>query len=191
LEKSNRPYIIGITGPFGSGKTTAADFFVERGFTKIVLSSFLDTEILSRGHKKVTRKLQQDLGNEWRKAHGPGFLAQKALAYIREHQIGQAIVDGLRNTGEIEVLQKESDFHLLAILANREVRFNRLKDLKRKESLTRELFRALDYRDLGINEKKHGLQVAFCIAMADIFIVNNTTKEALLKKLQELADKML
>jgi dephospho-CoA kinase len=75
---------------------------------------------------------------------------------------------------------------LLALVVNREIRFNRLKHLKRRETLTKELFEELDNRDLGIGEKDSGLQTAICIAMADIFIENNGTLQDLEEKLGQL-----
>ncbi len=56
--------IIGVAGAFGSGKSTAAEFFEEYGFKKIVLSRFLEDEARRRGTKDITRKILQDIGNE-------------------------------------------------------------------------------------------------------------------------------
>lgn len=175
--------IIGITGAFGSGKSEAANFFSSRGFEKVLLSSFLEKDLERRGVKHITRKMLQDLGNEWRKNLGAGVLAKKALEYISKKNYRKVVIDGIRNIGEIEEFRKEKSFILLAVVANRKIRFNRLKKLKRRESLTWELFERLDDRDLGIGEKSTGLQDAFCIALSDVFITNNRTKEYLEKKL--------
>lgn len=184
-----KTHIIGITGAFGSGKTTAAEFFVAKGYTKITLSSFLEEEARSRGVSYITRKLLQDIANEWRETYGKGVLAEKALAFITEQKLAKVIIDGIRNIGEIEVLRKHSAFVLVSILADRTVRYDRLQKVKRREELTPELFASLDSRDLGIGEKETGLQVAYCIALADNFIVNNTTPETFTQKLQEFLEK--
>lgn len=176
--------IIGITGAFGSGKSTAASFFVSQKFTQVALSSFLEEEAKKRGVKKITRTILQDIGNEWREKFGKEILAKKALEYIRSHEIQKAVIDGIRNVGEIEFLREEDDFILLGVLANRKTRFSRLSRVKRRESLTWSLFETLDYRDLGIKEKDTGLQVGLCIAVADIFITNNKTKSVLFDTLQ-------
>lgn len=185
----NKPLIIGITGAFGSGKSTAANFFELNGYKKIILSSFLEKEAKKRGRKKITRKILQDIGNEWRENFGKGILAKKAIEFLQKENKQKAVIDGIRNIGELEVLRNKSDFILLAIVANRKIRFNRLKKLKRRENLTWELFTKLDLRDLGIGEKITGLQVAFCIALADVFVDNNGDNQEFINKLGKFLKK--
>ncbi|MBI2621901.1 MAG: hypothetical protein HYW63_04645 [Candidatus Levybacteria bacterium] len=181
--------VIGITGPFGSGKSTAAAFFESKGFYKITLSSFLE-EALRRQGKKITRKNLQDLGNLWRSQKGSGILASKALEFISKDNISNAVIDGIRNIGEIEQFKKNSDFKLIAILANRNVRLERLQKIKRRENLTRQLFDKLDYRDLGVGEKETGLQVAVCLSVSDYFILNNGGKKEFEDRIKEILNKL-
>ena len=165
--------LIGITGPFGSGKSTAASFFETKGYTKITLSSFLEEALLREG-KEITRSNLQDLGNLWRKKEGSGVLAKKALEHISENKIEKAVIDGIRNLGEVEELKKTNGFVLLGILADRKIRFERIKRMKNREDLTKDLFEWLDYRDLGISaDEETGLQVAKCLAISDHFIISN------------------
>ena len=180
----DKPLIIGITGAFGSGKTTAADFLKSLGFTKIGLVQFLEEELKSRGENKITRKLLQDLGNQLREKYGAEVLAQKALALIKEKRIKKAVVEGFRNGLEISEFRKQNNFKLIGIVVNRKIRFDRLKKLVRREKLNWELFNKLDNRDLGIGEGKRGLQVAICLALSDIFIENNRSLIELKSKIQ-------
>ncbi len=181
----NKPLIIGITGAFGSGKSTAADFLKNLGFAKISLVQFLEEELKSRGENKITRKLLQDLGNQLREKYGAEVLAQKALALIKEKRIKKAVVEGFRNSLEIEEFRKQGGFKLIGIVVNRNIRFERLRKLVRREKLNWVLFNKLDNRDLGIGEGKKGLQVAICLALSDIFIENNSSLEELKNKIQE------
>lgn len=169
----DKPLIIGITGAFGSGKSTAAEILETLGFTKISLVQFLEETLVNRGEKRITRKLLQDLGNKLREKYGGGVLAQKALALINEKTMKKAVVEGFRNSLEIDEFRKQNNFKLIGIVANRKIRFDRLKKLNRREKLNWELFNELDNRDLGIGEGKNGLQVAICLALSDIFIENN------------------
>src|SRR3989338_10494528 len=105
--------LIGITGGFGSGKSTASSLFELKGFMKITISSFLEEEAKKRSFKKITREILQDIGNEWRKNFGHGILAGKAVDYIKREKIKKAVIDGIRNTGEVERLRKEKNFILL------------------------------------------------------------------------------
>lgn len=183
----NKPQIIGITGAFGSGKSAAADYLNSIGFTKISLVSFLEEELRRQGGKKITRKLLQDLGNEWREKYGAEILAEKALALIKRRKIKKVAVEGFRNRLEIEEFRKSSNFKLIGIVVNRKIRFERLKRLDRREKLNWGLFNKLDNRDLGIGEKEDGLQVGICLALSDIFIENNRNLEELKIKIQEAA----
>ncbi|MBF8250074.1 MAG: hypothetical protein HW400_675 [Candidatus Levybacteria bacterium] len=180
----HKPLVIGITGAFGSGKSTASDFLSSLGFTKISLAQFLEEELEKQGEKKITRKLLQDLGNDWREKYGAEVLAKKALALINEKGIKKAAVEGFRNSAEIEEFRKQSNFKLIGVVVNRKIRFERLKKLARREKLDWELFNELDNRDLGIGEGKSGLQVAICLALSDIFIENNRGLDELKGKVQ-------
>lgn len=180
MPTSQQKNIIGLTGPFGSGKSTASHFLEKKGYTVIILSSFLEEE----AHKRklpLTRKVLQDIGNEWRNLYGHGFLMEKALKSTKSKKI---VIDGLRNLGEVEILKKKKGI-LIAVVADRKVRFERLKKLKRREKLNKTLFEKLDLRDLGVNEKITGLQTAFCIALADVFIDSNGSIEEFKKKLEK------
>ena len=80
----NKPFIIGITGAFGSGKSSAADFFKQKGFTRVILSSFLEEEANERRVRNITRKILQDIGNEWRKRYCKEVLAKKAINFLSD-----------------------------------------------------------------------------------------------------------
>jgi dephospho-CoA kinase len=178
-----QPLILGITGAFGSGKSTASHYFTKQGFTRIALSSFLESEIRKSGKTDITRKTLQDMGNKLRKKFGSGILAQKALVFIDEKKLDRVVIDGIRSMGEIEVLCTRPEFVSIAIVSDRVVRYERLQAHPRREPLTTKVFAQLDYRDLGVGEKEYGLQTGLCIALADVFIENNGTVKAFEGKL--------
>ena len=186
----NKPLIIGITGAFGSGKSTASSFFENKGFTKIILSLLLEEEARKRDVQKITRKILQDIGNEWRRKYGKGILAKKAIYFLQKSNINKAVIDGIRNVGEVDEFREQKHFSLLAVIADRQIRFERLKKLKRRESLTESLFNRLDRRDLGLGQKETGLQVAKCIALSDVFIDNNSSISDFRDKLNNFLKKL-
>ena len=169
----NDPLIIGITGAFGSGKSTAAEILESFGFVRISLAWFLEEELRNQRRKEIFRSFLQDLGNEWREKYGPEILAKKALALIKEKKLQKVVIDGFRNNAEIKEFRKFKNFKLIGIVVNRKIRFERLQKLSRREELNWELFNKLDSRDLGIGEGRDGLHVAICLALSDIFIENN------------------
>lgn len=177
--------IVAITGPFGSGKSTAASFFETKGFKKIVLSEFLEEEAVRRG-EKVTRKVLQDIGNQWREKFGSFVLTKKALEKAKEGGLEKIVIDGIRNISEIEFLKKNGNVKLIAVVSNKKNRFERSKKRKKREEMTWELFEKLDDRDRGIGEKETGLQVDRCIKLADFLIENNKTEIEFNKELEQL-----
>lgn len=179
---SRKHFIIGITGAFGSGKTTAASFFREKDYKVVVLSQILE-EIAKKRKLSITRKNLQDIGNEIRLKSGAGSLIKQVLKkYASEKKL---VIDGLRNYEEIVELKKIKGSVLLGIIADRDVRFERLKNLKRREKLTKELFEKLDLRDLGVGERITGLQTAICIALADFYIDSNINIKTFYKNLSK------
>ncbi|MEX2013202.1 MAG: AAA family ATPase [Candidatus Levyibacteriota bacterium] len=182
--------ITGVTGAFGSGKSTAAEFFEERGFHKIILSAFLEEEARKRGITEITRAILQDIGNEWREKNEKSILADKALDEIEKRKLGKVAIDGIRNVGEIGFLRNSGNFTLIAIISDKKIRFERLRKLKRRENLTWELFKKLDSRDAGVSEKETGLHVDECIEMADYRIENNGSEEVFKNKLEDLLNKL-
>jgi len=179
------PLLLGITGAFGSGKSSASVFFATRGFTKIRLSDYLEKEVRKVESGTVTREMLQDMGNKMREEHGSGFLAEKALEHIAKEQLEHVVIDGIRTMGEVEALCLNPNFLLLAIVADRAVRFERLEKHPRREKLTLESFAKLDYRDLGVGEKDTGLQTGLCIALADVFVENNGSEKLFEEKLSQ------
>ena len=65
--------IIGLTGRIGAGKETLTQFLREKGFKYLETSKLLTEELEKRG-LPITRKNQQDLGDELRQKAGAGAL---------------------------------------------------------------------------------------------------------------------
>ncbi len=181
--------IIGITGKFGGGKSTAAAFFALRGFDKIILSDFLEKEAVERG-LPITRKVLQDIGNAWREKFGSHILAEKSIKEIKDKKLEKIVIDGIRNVSEINYFRKNENFILLAIGSSRKNRFERLQKVKRREEMTWELFEKLDDRDSGIGEKETGLQVEECMKLADYSIQNDGTEDEFKDNLEKLLNKI-
>lgn len=160
-------FVIGLTGPFGSGCTTAAHMLAEGepAFTKLKLSGLL-RELGGDG----SRGDLQDLGNEIRQSEGNEALVVRGLASVLEDEPPERVViDGIRNLGEVRWLQHAlgDRFALFAITADPTERYAREK--ARFSSL--EEFYEADRRDQG-EEEDYGQQVNRCVDYADVLIPN-------------------
>ena len=171
----DRPYVIGLTGAFGSGCTSAAGYLagLDEPYLVVSLSSFL-RELWGRQESTLAmRRDLQDLGDEVRQEHGQHALVQQALeAALSRHEGAKRIaIDAIRNVGEVRWLQERygERFTLFALYADKSVRYERYQDQYGSE----DEFSRDDQRDRGETAEDWGQQIARCVDSADIFIVNN------------------
>lgn len=178
----DNPHIIGLTGSFGSGCTYVARQVLEkRGYKYISLSDVLKRAYRKAGKGNPTtaqRRAFQDFGDTTRTARGGGFFAKKALHTIEKAGGRQQwVVDSIRNPEEVEVLRDFSRaFFLFGIYADRETRWERIKD---KYKGNRKTFEADDTNDAGKTSTQHGQRVQDCFADADVVFSNDEHIEAI------------
>ena len=172
--------IIGIVGPFGSGKTTVAKYLTDHSFISIKLSSFLKEEAKKR-FGKIDRQGLQDIGNEFRKKYGANILVKWAIEKAKNEK--RIVIDGIRNLAEINFLKKQDGFYLLGVIADPEIRFKRLRYNETKGLSNLKDFLRLDARDKGRGQGKIGLQVNKCLKKANYLIINNETTKDLYQKI--------
>jgi len=181
--------IIGIVGPIASGKDVVAEMLEKKGFVKLNLSDEVREEAKARGIA-IGRKNLQDLGDEMRKKFGEGYWAEMLL---KKMQIGKNyVVTGIRNPGEILRFKIAGDFILIGIDAPDVKRFERIIARKKdSDPKTLEEIRAMDARDLGVNEKSYGQQVQKCMELVEHKIINDGTLEELKQKVEDLLEEII
>ncbi len=169
--------VIGLTGAFGSGCTTAAHALRDdRNFTYLRLSDFLREEWKKAGGAgEPPRSEFQRMGDELRLKHGPNALIDLALGPMVKSPPERLVIDGIRNLGEIQRLREHYGFNftLIALLSSSDVRWERIKSAAYLgKGLTQVDFYQDDTRDRD-EETPWGQQVELCIDKADIFIDNS------------------
>ncbi|MBI3683965.1 MAG: AAA family ATPase [Acidobacteria bacterium] len=172
---------IGLTGPFGSGCTTDARILQERlAYKHYRLSDLLVARWRAENPEKpYSRTDLQLLGNHVREDAGdPGVLAREAIAALERdaEQHARIAFDGIRNTGEIDVLRNRFGhrFFLFAIECPREQRWKRLEPTYMQRGRTRPDFLDEEQRDGG-EEGRYGQQVRLCVFQADVLLRNDDT----------------
>jgi len=180
--------IIGLTGTVGSGKSILAGFLREKGFVYLSLSDEL-RQIAHEMKVEPSRKSLQDLGNSLRKKRGNGFLAEMVLQKIVGQDLKKAVVDGIRNPAEIDILKGNKGFVLVGIDASQKIRFERVRKRKRQSDPSSwKDFLAMDARDKGKGEGRSGQQVLACIRRADCTIFNEGSITQLQSRIEKLYD---
>ncbi|MBT3583213.1 AAA family ATPase [Candidatus Woesearchaeota archaeon] len=170
---------LGVTGPFGAGKTAAINALEEVGFTYHSLSDEVRKEARAQGHTELERDILINVGNNTRREYGQMVFAQRVLDSAKDDD--KAIFDGIRAVGEVNYF-KENDpnFILIAITASEETRYNRILSRGRAGDP-----KTLD--EIAIKDRKdRGIGIDECVKMAHHVIVNEgITIEQLTGKLFE------
>jgi dephospho-CoA kinase len=160
---------VGLTGPNASGKGEVARHLASLGFRVVSLSDVVREEATRRGLDHMRDTLIRT-GNELRALGGPGALARAILSRLE----GRAVVDSIRNPGEVEVLRRGPRFVLIGVDAPQRLRFERSMLRGRAgDGATLAEFAAKEARENSATEA--GQQLLATLALADIVIQNDGT----------------
>jgi len=145
------------------------------------LSDYIRKGLHDKGVANPTTAQLQDEGNRLREAEGLECLVKKCIDDVLIHE-EQApfnertviLIDGIRNTGEVQCLRVNPNFYLISVHASFETRAERLiGPAKRFDAMDE--FETADERDSEEEGIPWGQKVQVCNDMADI-IVNNEHK---------------
>lgn len=180
------PRTLALVGMPGAGKTLCAQHLEERGFFQFRFGSIVVNEVKRRGWE-VTPENERIVREEFRQNEGMDAIARRALPKLKAALAERdcIIIDGLYSFSEYKTLQKElgEDMVVVAIVAARHLRYARLAN-RNVRPLTAEEARERDWQEIE-NIEKGGP-----IAIADYTLVNDSTPEELLQKLDRLLDEL-
>ena len=178
--------IVGITGRIASGKGVLTNYLMDLGFKQISLSQEVREEATIRG-LEITRENLQNLGDEMRRQFGAGIWAKKVVERINKENYPNWVIEGIRNPAEIIEFKKLKNFFLVAIDADRELRFKRLlQRSKPSDPRIFEEFVKIDDRDFCDLNNELGQQVGKCMQLADFEIENNSSFQEMSEKVKEV-----
>jgi len=180
--------ILGLTGLNASGKSTVAQFLIEKGYKYYSLSDVV-REYASQKNLDHSRENLILCGNELREKFGADVLAKIVLDKIRNEKPEKVLIDSIRNVYEIETLKNFGNFKIIGLTAPANIRFERA--LKRKRvgfETTLEDFINIEKVENSSDPKKQ--QLFKCLEMSDIVIDNNGSVEELKNKLEEVLKKI-
>jgi deoxycytidylate deaminase len=175
--------IVGLTGPFGAGCTTVAEFLDHEPGFKFKRYSFSDiVEASAKLHegedkynklsRKERRTVLQNEGNRLRQSR-PSYIADTLIETIKAKgdEGKDVVVEAFRNPAEVYAFRVAfRNFFLVALDAPSKARFERLHETYGNDL---EQFDKDDLRDKGIYEPEHGQRTEECVFLADISINNH------------------
>jgi dephospho-CoA kinase len=174
--------IIATVGMCGSGKSVAGERLEALGFAKVYFGGLTIEEVKRRG-LEVNETNERAVREELRRTHGMGAFAILSLPKIEEllRQGKRVLIDGLYSFSEYKILNEKygSGLLVVAIFTPRELRYERLAQ-REVRPLTRAQAVSRDYAEIE-NIEKGGP-----IALADFTIVNDGSKEELIRRLDRI-----
>lgn len=167
--------IIGITGTDGAGKGTVVEYLAEKkGFTHYSLREVLTKELKKQG-RGLTRNDLRLMGNELRAQEGNDVLATRSLDAIAVDGVERAIIESIRALAEAKTIKAAGGL-ILAVDADPLIRYQRVQERRSSsDHVSYEEFSAHEAMEKN-DPDPHGMQKAAVIDMADVVVLNNTTK---------------
>ena len=177
--------VIAFVGMPGSGKGTCATYLQEKyGWPVVHFGNMFYEEVQRRGLDNV--KDETFVQKDMREKEGPAVLAKHALRKARTHfEEGSAVVvlDGLYTWPEYKYLDQELGKNLTVIAVTAPKKLRRQRVLDRKDSHRKYTLEQLISREIGEIEN---IEKGGPIAMADFTLVNDSTKEEFIAKLDSI-----
>ncbi len=176
--------IVGITGTLGAGKGTIVEYLeIKKGFAHFSVRDYLIEEMAKRGLDN-NRDNMVITANDLRKNNSPSFIIEELYREAKGLP-ENAVIESIRTPGEVDFLKKQGEFILLAVDADPELRYERIKARKSStDNVDFKTFLANEEREFTTTDpNKQNLKK--CIEMSDLVLNNNGSIEALFDQLDE------
>ncbi|HVM73887.1 MAG TPA: AAA family ATPase [Candidatus Paceibacterota bacterium] len=178
--------IIGITGTLGAGKGTVVGYLVEKhSFKHFSVRDFLNKEVERRGLPS-NRDTLLAVANDLRATHGPGYISEAIMGKALRDGTN-AVIESIRSIGEADYLRSHGA-QLWAVDADIKIRYARiLHRASETDHISLEKFSADEQREYAnVDITKSNLSGV--IALADVLLYNDGSKEELFIKIEEALD---
>ena len=176
--------IIGVTGLYGSGKDTVAEFLKEKNFYHYSLSDFLREELKKR-NIAITRDNLIKIGNALRAKYGNSVLAQRALAAVKDGE--NYIISSIRNPDEARLILEREEAILVNIVAPVKERLKRLVVRNREED-PKTMLELKSKEKTEMSNNPAAQQLHTVMKMAKVTLRNDGSLDALKQKVERLVE---
>ncbi len=119
--------ILGFVGPLASGKEEAKKYLVTKYRAGAHRFSIILRDILNRLYLPISRENLQYLSLDLRNRFGSDTLARVIAEDVKNDDHEIVVIDGIRRSDDIVSLKDLPNFYLIAIDADPQIRYTRLK----------------------------------------------------------------
>lgn len=174
--------IIGITGTLGAGKGTIVEYLVRKyNFKHYSVRNFLLQKIREQGLIE-NRDSMVVVANSLRQKYGSSYIVEQLFNEALKFD-NPAIIESIRNVGEIEALNKLGNFVLIAVDANPQIRFERIKSRNSEtDKINFEEFLSNELRELN-SDDPNSQNISKCLDLAKVVFDNSKNLEHLYKQI--------
>lgn len=172
---------MGVSGLAGSGKSFVSELATKRGAMIISMGDIIREEAKKRGES--TGETAENL----RKEHGQYIVAELTVKKIKklldEGLDKSIVVEGIRSPYEVTMFKENfSDFIILSIFANQEIRFERIKARKREDDATNfDEFKIREDRELNFG-------IGDVVSLSDKIIINESDLDSYLIEIENFLE---
>ena len=168
--------LIVVTGMPASGKNIVCQYARKHGHPYFSTGDIVREEILKRGGKGDPETSAR-ISTELRGSDGLG-VTRMAVARVLEQKSKIVFLEGIRSWPEIEMIRSKLPATLVAVVAPREARRERVQKRGRADDAPA-FFDERDQREIGYG-------IAVCIALADAYILNTGTVEEAMAQVENI-----
>lgn len=178
--------IIGLVGEMAAGKSTATEYLKEKHLAVTFRFSDMLRDILKRIHVEPERSNLQSLSTFVRQTYGEDIMSKVIAKDVDASSALIIITEGIRRPSDITYLREVPGFHIIAINASEQTRYERI--IKRRENPDDATKTWEQFQTEGSQESEQ--KIKEIAEIADFKINNDGTIEDLKKQLDEIAIKL-
>ncbi len=181
--------ILAIVGMSGSGKSVVVDHLTDLGFPKIYFGGMIYKEMEKRGIERTPDgESEKNFREMIRETEGKDWVVRQVIEEAKgliEAGQKRVVLDGLYTWTEYKILKKEfpGQMSVLAVVVDKAIRH------KRVSKRTERPFNAEEIQERDRSEIEN-LEKGGPIAMADYYLLNNSSVEELQAGVDEVLKKI-
>ena len=172
--------IIGISGTFGSGKDSLANYLVDKYQMMHVSTGDIVREYAIKKYGSIERPILKELANELRQSFGPAAMVDKSFEKYKNSskKYNGLLISGVRTIGEANKIHQLGGI-MVFVDAPIDVRYKRIIQRKRDEeaNVSFEEYKKREEAELSGGNRDDVQNLNAVRDICDLLLINNKTKE--------------